>query len=287
MAPYEPPVRQHQSFRDKCQSAIRIFNRLHRPASNRSEHFYRPLDKDRMEIRLLVLKAGQGSQTIRCELQKAFLTSNPLPQYETISYCWGDPKLTAHIVLNGRRKKVPASSKAAIARMRLPDADRVLWIDALCINQDDPEERGHQVTLMSKVYSNGQQNLVYLGEGNVAIINKALYIIEKILENARQETDMYRKWMDVLWKRGNFRYSDTGIDLDADHKPLLIFFSASWFGRLWVRVLRLRSRGTALTEIWIGCARSSTLAHQYLPLWAFHHWTGGRLQSSSMVGTQI
>jgi hypothetical protein len=136
---------------------------------------------------------------------------------------------------------VPASSKAAIARMRLPDADRVLWIDVLCINQGDDKERGHQIKLMSKIYSTGLQNLVYLGEGDRTIIRKALRIIDKILENARQETDLYQKWDDVLWKSGIFRHSETGMELDADLEPLFIFFSASWFERLWVRVQQLRS----------------------------------------------
>jgi hypothetical protein len=144
---------------------------------------------------------------------------------------------------------VPASSKAAIARMRLPDADRVLWIDALCINQEDPEERGHQVTIMGEIYSNGQQNLVYLGEGDGIIISKALRIIENVLESARQETDGYHKWNDVLWKGGEYRRSDTGIELDTDLKPLFSFFSVAWFKRLWVRVHRLRSRASTLTNI--------------------------------------
>ena len=203
---------------------------------------YQGLDKERMEIRLLLIKAGQGSDELLCELQQAFLTSDPIPRYETVSYCWGDPTKTGDIVLNGRRMLVPASSKAAIARMRLPDAARVLWIDALCINQDDPEERGHQVTLMSKVYSNGQQNLVYLGECDGPTATKAFNIIEQILDNARQETNEYEAWDDVVQvqgSRGTHRFSKTGIELIPDISPLCNLFSSSWFGRLWVGLLQL------------------------------------------------
>jgi hypothetical protein len=57
-----------------------------RRRADRSHDAYQPLDKERKEIRLLLVKAGSGSTRIRCKLQQAFLTSDPKPEYETISY---------------------------------------------------------------------------------------------------------------------------------------------------------------------------------------------------------
>ena len=239
MAPYEAAVRRHSKRQLAARASKRAGRRIttirpRKHVAKRNHNPYQPLDEDRKEIRLLLVKAGQESEEICCELQQAFLTSDPLPQYETISYSWGTSKATGNIVLNGKRRKVPASSKAAIKRMRLPDTDRVLWIDALCINQADPRERGHQVGLMHKVYSNNQRNLIYLGEGSKTTA-RAIQTINKILESAEQETNQYRSWHHLLLNEfGRARFSETGIEWEPDFTALDTFFSAPWFSRLWV-----------------------------------------------------
>ena len=137
MADNEAERRQHQSVENVHQSADKSLERLcirARPPSQRSPQ-YAILDRCRKEIRLLRIKAGRGCQRLRCELEHAFLDSSPIPQYETISYCWGNPKKKTRIALNGRRVEVTASSKAALRCMRLTTADRIVWIDAICINQ--------------------------------------------------------------------------------------------------------------------------------------------------------
>lgn len=52
-----------------------------------------------------------------------------------------------------------------MTRLRLPDRQRSLWIDGICINQEASGERSHQVKLMKAVYSNTEQALVWLGDG--------------------------------------------------------------------------------------------------------------------------
>ena len=48
--------------------------------------------------------------------------------------------------------------------MRLPHKSRVVWIDAICINQTDIEERSQQVEMMGLIYSKAVRNLIWLGE---------------------------------------------------------------------------------------------------------------------------
>ena len=48
---------------------------------------YQPLNKDRNEIRVLILEAGTGSSVLQCRLEQAFLNLRQKPRYETISYC--------------------------------------------------------------------------------------------------------------------------------------------------------------------------------------------------------
>lgn len=120
-------------------AAVRSLKNLRTQDHTQSQFpsIYLPLDQRRREIRLIRVKAGRGCQKIRCELVQAFLdsASDPIPQYETISYCWGDSTARSYITVNRMKRDVAASSKAAIRCMRLPHADRLLWIDAVCINQ--------------------------------------------------------------------------------------------------------------------------------------------------------
>jgi hypothetical protein len=224
--------------------------------STEAQHspFYRPLDKKRKEIRLLTVKAGFGFQQVKCEFKKAYLASNELkPSYETISYCWGDPSVTSILTLNGRKIKVPATAKTAIECMRLVHADRLLWIDAVCINQVSPstksckepvgwptgsqqdrQERSHQVSFMDEIYSNNTGNLIYLGKGS-KYIRQGIHVVEHVLRSARRETEEYETWSQALvGNAGEYKLSASGIDLPEDLGPLFHFFAAPWFGRLWV-----------------------------------------------------
>lgn len=54
--------------------------------------------------------------------------------------------------------------EAALKRLRYPDRDRHLWVDALCINQEDDVEKTHQVNLMQDIYSNSKEGLLWLGD---------------------------------------------------------------------------------------------------------------------------
>lgn len=86
------------------------------------------------------------------------------PVYETISYVWGDGKVRKPIVVNGSRIEVTVNLFSALRRFRRPDTPRVLWADAVCIDQGDKNERSSQVRLMGRVYEECWQVLIWLGE---------------------------------------------------------------------------------------------------------------------------
>lgn len=124
---------------------------------------YRPSDPATHEIRVLVVsRTALGN--ISCTVRHMSLDSQPVPEYETISYYWGDPDPCSNIYLGGHLFPVPANTKLALHRMIVEHKSRVLWIDAVCINQDDLAEREQQVKLMGKDYSLSQRTLVYLGD---------------------------------------------------------------------------------------------------------------------------
>ena len=99
-------------------------------------------------IRLVRLYAGTY---LMCDLIIAHLDS--LPPYEALSYCWGDSKDRFPITCNGvRGLAVTENLHSALKRLQLPNQPRLIWADAICINQEDIDERGSQVRLMKDIY---------------------------------------------------------------------------------------------------------------------------------------
>ena len=90
------------------------------------------------------------------------MDSNPV--YKALSYTWGDPQDTLPITLNGHRFKVTRNLKKALECLRSLNMQTPIWIDAICINQIDMDERMHQVQLMRYIYEKPIEVIVYLGE---------------------------------------------------------------------------------------------------------------------------
>lgn len=152
-----------------------------------SPYEYRSLDRSRNEIRLLTLEPGYGTRPLRCTLAHAFLDVTPLPLYETISYVCGNPARKSTTILHGHKVPVMATSEAALRRMRLRDKPRKLWIDSICINQDDKDERGHQVGLMYQIYTNTSRNLIWLGHYDNTLV-ESIAAMEAVLQEIAIET---------------------------------------------------------------------------------------------------
>ncbi|KAI6375890.1 hypothetical protein MCOR32_005205 [Pyricularia oryzae] len=136
---------------------------------------YDPLDLGRDAIRLCRLfRRSQDPQwppIIRCELFQSYLHEAEGVPYEALSYTWacedGTSETIKHtIIMNGKVHHVTTNLFHALSSIRLDHEDRIVWIDALCINQADHRERGHQVGQMAQTYSCAQRVLVWLGMGN-------------------------------------------------------------------------------------------------------------------------
>lgn len=88
--------------------------------------------------------------------------------YEALSYTWatedGDCKRTSQITCSDARIWVTKNCEVALRYLRKEGSNRILWVDAICINQKDVKERGHQVGIMRDVYANATEVLIWLGE---------------------------------------------------------------------------------------------------------------------------
>lgn len=117
------------------------------------------------EIRILdILPSGADGthEPIRCSIRTAELADKPT--YEAMSYRWGDPNDTVSITVDDKPTFVTANLHAALCRVRLEDQVRSVWIDQLCIDQEDMEEKAKQVRFMGDIYSNCSQCLIWLDE---------------------------------------------------------------------------------------------------------------------------
>jgi len=120
-------------------------------------------------IRLLHLRPRQGSDQITISLKVTALRDHlPLAEnnrgYEALSYTWGDSEKTHNIVCDGKTIKINRSAHSALTALRDPLVTRTLLVDAICINQDDNEEKSHQVQLMGEIYARANRVIVWLGE---------------------------------------------------------------------------------------------------------------------------
>jgi hypothetical protein len=110
---------------------------------------------------ILHLLPGVGDEDIRCELVNTSL--NEKPRYEAISYTWVSSSNLQKIILNGTACLRRHNLLECLHALRHPINIRVLFVDALCINQANVLEKSSQVALMSQIYRSAFRTLIWLG----------------------------------------------------------------------------------------------------------------------------
>lgn len=113
------------------------------------------------ETRLVHLLPGHPREPIECTLQAVNLQQ--IGDYEALSYVWGRKLARETISVNGVSLAVTENLLDALRHLRLADRKRVLWIDAICINQMDIDERNQQVRRMGDIYSRSLRVISWLG----------------------------------------------------------------------------------------------------------------------------
>lgn len=89
--------------------------------------------------------------------------SSPLyPKYKALSYTWGDGKERSNIYVNGKNLDITLSLATALHHLRSDQVKTLkIWIDQICINQQDDAEKTEQVQLMDRIYRNAEEALVW------------------------------------------------------------------------------------------------------------------------------
>lgn len=121
---------------------------------------YESLDSSTSHIRLIKLEPKNGN-TITANLFIASL--DHAPKYEALSYTWGNSRELSMIHLDDTPFQVTRNLGMALEKLQGTET-RIIWIDAICINQKDDHERSDQVTKMRTIYAQASAVIVWLGD---------------------------------------------------------------------------------------------------------------------------
>jgi hypothetical protein len=160
------------------------------------------------------------------------------PHYEAVSYVWGSDQKPHHLTVEGGRGcsqiAVTDSLMTALRHLRLPNESRRLWIDAVCINQNDPVELGSQVHGMGLIYKLAYRVVVWLGpqrDNSHHAVTALNYI------GAQVEFDEQATWLfpapfaeEPTWHDPRVALSYSPDTWDA----ILALLQRPWFTRVWV-----------------------------------------------------
>lgn len=193
------------------------------------------------EIRLLFLHPGIGDDDIHYHLEHISLQDRH-PVYEALSYAWDHSTPESAVYGPQGRVNVTSHLHSALKQLRSSVVVRVLWIDYLCVDQSDLEERSLQVRIMGDVFSKAARVIIWLGE-ETHDVRDAFDVIRKLRfyfwrqYSWQQETPrLYRrvKWSKA-WNEPILRREVEGAILEElDWQPLIDLLHRPWFHRLWV-----------------------------------------------------
>lgn len=197
---------------------------------------YAPLDENRREIRVLKVsrpvQGGDGGvDTFQANLVCVSLDDDPA--YIAVSYVWGDPSIVGHFESHseGHKRGLPHNKGVfdIINTILAQDTTLYLWIDSLCINQEDLDERASQVAMMGTIFSQARQVLAFIGETDEI----STTAIDFILLTANH-----------MWAHGSLGDSATAPGLASllseigpaarDWKSIKGLTSRPFFHRLWI-----------------------------------------------------
>ena len=209
---------------------------------------YQPLT-GHQDMRVLELHAGRLEDELNCSLHvccvdfeypedpetkgrpytlhaMSCVTGTPI-WYTALSYVWGDPGLVNKITCNGKSVAITKNLELALRQLRHNDVSVLLWVDQLCINQDDPREKSQQVVLMETIYKRAWSTLVWLGEE---------------ADNSSDALDTLLATKDALQYYPDGKSPDAGdferLSLPASDSPKWLelgkLMSRPWFQRIWI-----------------------------------------------------
>jgi hypothetical protein len=150
---------------------------------------------------------------MRCKLFEYPIrnSDNLFYPYETVSYVWGRENKPRSIIVDDQTLSIIQSLYALLLRLQDLGCFRIIWADAVCINQENQKEKEHRIQIMAEIYAKANHVVVWLGETN---------------ENSDQALEAIRL-------AGENSIKPLQSELSQEAIPQLL--RRQWFRRMWVR----------------------------------------------------
>ena len=187
------------------------------------------------QIRVVRLQPGAFPDPIICQLEHREVDKGST--YHALSYAWGDSTVTKIIMLEGFRHSVTLNLEHALRYLRHEHDVRILWVDAISIDQDNLVERNQQVQIMSLIYQRATNVLIWVGE-EVPVDKQSLIppLNENIIFSMDSKERLNTGVLFFCLNRLALNEDIQGITQFC--RPWMLslaeFFNRPWFQRLWV-----------------------------------------------------
>jgi hypothetical protein len=214
-----------------------------------------------VDIRLLRLIHRKPGEYITARLEAFRLGSPICPPFTTLSYVWDAPVYAKSIVIDGRNVPILDNLYPILERFSASEEfkeDRWIWIDSICINQANTEERAIQVQLMGKIFAKSARTVVWLGDADPKVVDDAVHFIDSLATNA--------SWLHQQHIIHGVRRTPAYLRCPGKWKAVETFLRAPWWNRMWTlqecviakrvdfyfggRSVPHRKLGLALSAIW-------------------------------------
>ncbi|TPX13813.1 uncharacterized protein E0L32_005757 [Thyridium curvatum] len=157
----------------------------------------------------------------------------PAPPYYAVSYTWGrSPKDTTLIHINGQEMKVRKNCDYVLRQARWCGGSRFFWVDAICINQADMDEKSHQVAMMGSIFTKAQSVMACVGPHHddsemvlqILAKHQSLFYMASLNEFPPELYSLLRRW----------RLTTSGTTIVRLFRAVLSLLRRQYFTRLWI-----------------------------------------------------
>lgn len=219
-----------------------------------TDFVYKPLING--GLRLITLLPGSGNDPIRLLISHHPFTETLRPEYEALSYVWGTFENAGSIETRQEssdeskidhpqwhKSTVTRNLEVALRNLRIPRETRQLWVDAICINQKDNDEKGVEVARMGLIYCHAKCVIIWLGieaDGSDLAIQRLLLIAQDTKEHEDGLDTAHN--LRLQWNSGPpgpdtyliQESAEIQQQLAADWTAINRLTERTWFTRLWV-----------------------------------------------------
>jgi hypothetical protein len=214
------------SFHELIEESLQV-------STSQTTELYTYIPLEPWQTRILRLHSSKFSQQLSADLLVAtvcdiedllVVSTGTTVEYTALSYSWGRPELCETLICDERKMPISRSNAAALIALRSPTEPTYVWIDAICINQKNDQEKSAQVARMLNIYQKAQSVTVWLGEPDAG----SLLAFACVHELSKLQEEMLKLEQTT---HVPFCYDQ----LRSISQALLSLYDRLWLRRTWIR----------------------------------------------------